>query len=186
MDKPKSATSFVAFKVKGPVTSQSSLSGVFVALPFILSSVAETVNDEGVWKIEFIPTGNKVDTNSPTASDVFADGTWSQSNNTPLISAWDVSVCNAVKDKWLRGRVYTNVLNLKLSQNFDDSNKAYNGINYVLTKDGRAYRVKNNGNNGLGFTFFSNNKGFVDATGNPLYKSLNTTDETVIANAVHT
>ncbi|MBB5437997.1 hypothetical protein HDC92_001671, partial [Pedobacter sp. AK017] len=142
-------------------------------------------NDEGVWKIEFIPTGNKVDTNSPTASDVFADGTWSQSNNTPLISAWDVSVCNAVKDKWLRGRVYTNVLNLKLSQNFDDSNKAYNGINYVLTKDGRAYRVKNNGNNGLGFTFFSNNKGFVDATGNPLYKSLNTTDETVIANAVH-
>lgn len=45
---------------------------------------------------------------------------------------------------------------------------------YTLTKDGYTYRVKNNGNNGIYFTFFVNNNGFLDASSQlPIYKSLN-------------
>ncbi|SMD17170.1 hypothetical protein SAMN04488101_1221, partial [Pedobacter nyackensis] len=127
--------------------------------------------DGGVWKIEFIPPG----TSEPDAEDILAKSSWSQSNSVALISAWDISVCDAAGSNWIYGRVYTNVFNLRLSKDLNNSSKAYHGVNYVLTQDGRAYRVKNNGNNGYAFTFFSNNRGFIDAAGNPTYKSLNTT-----------
>nr|WP_162988921.1 gliding motility-associated C-terminal domain-containing protein [Pedobacter schmidteae] len=129
------------------------------------------VTEAGIWKIEFIPP-RAGDTDVP---DVSAVGSWTQRSDNALIAAWDISVRNAANSGWKPGRVYANVFNLRLSKNFNDSNKAYYGINYVLTKDGRAYRVKNNGNNGYAFTFFSNNKGFIDASGNPTYKSQNTT-----------
>ncbi|EDM33895.1 CHU large protein; glucose/sorbosone dehydrogenase-related, partial [Pedobacter sp. BAL39] len=140
---------------------------------------------EGVWKVEFVATGSETDAGYWTGADVRADNNWTQPGSSNLIAAWDISVRNAGNTWWLSGRVYTNVLNLQLSDNFESEDKAYYGTTYVLTKDGRAYRVKNNGNHGLGFTFFSNNKGFIDAAKQPIYKSLNTTNAAEILNAVH-
>ncbi|WP_139205883.1 gliding motility-associated C-terminal domain-containing protein [Pedobacter sp. ok626] len=138
---------------------------------YVPNYVSVLAVDEGVWKIEFVSSNT-----SENADNVLANSNWGQVNNTSLLSAWDISVRNATNTSWLPGRVYTNVFNLRLSKNLDKSETAYYGINYVLTKDGRAYRVKNNGNNGYAFTFFSNNKGFLDNAGNPTYKSLDNTD----------
>src|SRR5690606_35773092 len=47
-----------------------------------------------------------------------------------------------------------------------------------------TYRVNNNGNNGMYFTFYVNNNGFVNpTTQEPIYKSLNTTSN--LGNRVH-
>src|SRR5690606_1326840 len=55
----------------------------------------------------------------------------------------------------------------------------YYGKMYVSTKDGYQYLIDNNGQHGLGFTFFADNKGMVQGgdgnedTAPPLYKSVN-------------
>ena len=141
--------------------------------------------EEGIWRIDFLPTARATSTNNHEVDNRSANGPWVQDADTEYIAAWDVSVQDPVKKEWIPGRVYTNVLNLKIYPDFSNRNKAYFGVNYVLTKDGRAYRVKNNGNNGYAFTFFSNNKGFIDGSGQALYKSLNTSDESTIRNSVH-
>ncbi|WP_157262982.1 hypothetical protein [Pedobacter steynii] len=130
---------------------------------------------EGVWKVEFISplgTGDS-DTNVP---DILADASWTQPNsnnslNRNLIAAWDVSVRKKTATEWLSGRLFANVLNLHLSANFLEE-RSYFAKHYVLTKDGRAYRVQTNGSNGVGFTFFSNSNGFAKNSV-PTYKSLN-------------
>ncbi|SHG47276.1 hypothetical protein SAMN04488522_105606, partial [Pedobacter caeni] len=142
--------------------------------------------DEGIWKIEFIPRGSETSPDNPEPTDDLADGDWSiEGRRSVVIAAWDISVEDESRTSWREGRVYTNLLNLKLYNTLEYENGAYHGTNYVLTKDGRIYRVKNNGNNGYAFTFFSNNKGFIDAAGSPIYKSLNTTNSLVIKNSVH-
>lgn len=136
---------------------------------------------EGVWKVEFLaPVGNG-NSNDITAPSVFADGNWTQStsNTSNYIAAWDVSVRNMAGTAWLTGRVYTNVLNLGINDTFT-SQRAFYATNYILTEDGRAYRVKTNGNNGWAFTFFSNNNGFA-VNGVPTYKSLNSTAPNALA-----
>jgi len=60
------------------------------------------------------------------------------------------------------------------------------GVVYTLTKDGYTYRVNNNGNNGIYFTFFVNNNGFIDnTTQNPIYKSLNGSTTSFLTGKVH-
>lgn len=139
------------------------------------------VNLAGVWKIEFLApvgTGNSTDIIAP--NDLAVDN-WIQStsNSSNYIAAWDVSVKNTV-GTWLSGRVYTNVLNLGIRNNFTNSSRGFYVTNYILTEDGRAYRVKTNGNNGYAFTFFSNNNGFA-VNGVPTYKSLNGASTTDLA-----
>lgn len=108
----------------------------------------------GIWKIEFLPTGDANSENTPGVTSVEADDDWSQGSNTELIAAWDVSVRNVDNTAWLTGRVYTNVFNLHISGSQFTAADAFYGKMYVLTKDGIAYLVTNNGNNGVGFTFF--------------------------------
>lgn len=129
--------------------------------------------EEGIWKIEFLaPAGGNTSSNI-VAANTFADDEWTQQtgNNINLIAAWDVSVRNQAGNAWLTGRVYANVLNLSINNNFLEDRGFY-VTNFVLTEDGRAYRVETNGNNGYAFTFFSNNNGFA-VNGVPTYKSLN-------------
>ncbi|MFA4868547.1 MAG: hypothetical protein WC623_10130, partial [Pedobacter sp.] len=140
------------------------------------------VNQAGIWRVEF-STPNDPDpspASGPNAVDVLANSSWTQDKNDRFILAWDISVRNTADNDWVKGRVYANVLNLGIAGEFKNSNKSYHGKNYVLTRDGRAYFVNNNGNNGYGFTFFANNKGFIDGTGAPLYKSLNFSDQTIV------
>jgi len=131
---------------------------------------------EGVWRVEFLPSGSETSSSTPGVTDVAADANWTQGTNTELIAAWDVSVRNSGNSAWVNGRVYTNVLNLHISGSAFTANKAFYGSMYVLTRDGIAYKVVNNGSNGVGFTFFVNNKGFLNTANSPSYKSLNISD----------
>ncbi|MGC4128490.1 MAG: hypothetical protein QM564_02790 [Bergeyella sp.] len=126
----------------------------------------------GIYKVEFIsPSPNA----TVSTVSVNADSSWTQVTNGPTIAAWDVSVINDTNTAFISGRVYTNVLNLTNGTE-DPNTSGFYGIFYVRTKDGYTYRVNNNGNNGLNFTFFVNNNGFIDATtGDAIYQSLNTT-----------
>ncbi|RYY32833.1 MAG: DUF11 domain-containing protein [Sphingobacteriaceae bacterium] len=128
---------------------------------------------EGVWRVEFVAPVGSANSSDITPPDVLANGNWTQqtATNSNYIAAWDVSVKNA-GGAWLTGRVYANVLNLGIYNNLTGSNKGFQVTNFVLTEDGRAYRIQSNGNNGHAFTFFSNNNGFA-INGVPTYKSLN-------------
>lgn len=137
---------------------------------------------EGVWKIEFLAPVGDGNSNDVTAPNVFADAAWTQTtgNAANFIAAWDISVRNTAQTAWLNGRVFTNVLNLGITNNFTLSNRAFYATNYILTEDGRAYRVKTNGNIGWAFTFFSNNNG-IAVNGVATYKSLNSTSAAALS-----
>ena len=121
----------------------------------------------GVWEIDFIsPDASRV-TTYPTAIDV--DDTWAQPN-TAYIAAFDVSVYSGGVP--ITGRVFTNVFTGMLGTSSDDK---FNAKLQVLTKDGYIYDVDNNGQAGMLFVFFANNKGFRDGSGNALYKSVTST-----------
>lgn len=123
----------------------------------------------GVYRVEFLSTNN-----TSVSGSVNANDNWSQgpTTNAVTIAAWDVSVINAANSGFIPGRVYTNVLNLSNGTSNVNTTGFY-GLVYTRTKDGYTYRVDNNGNNGIYFTFFVNNNGFVDpVTQLPIYKSL--------------
>ncbi|WP_214229606.1 DUF11 domain-containing protein, partial [Pedobacter sp. B4-66] len=131
--------------------------------------IYHTVTIEGIYRVEFVARG----TGDPSTS-YNADANWTEANDAG-IRAWDVSIINATNDAFISGRVYTNVLNLT-NGTTSPNNTGFEGILHVLTKDGYTYRVNNNGNNGMYFTFLVNNNGFLNqTTQEPIYKSLNTT-----------
>ena len=139
---------------------------------------------EGVYKIEFISTGTNQN-NSP----VVADANWNQSsanfNSHNEILAWDISVINQTNSGFISGRVYSNVLNFNMNT-ASPSTTGFYGKLYALTKDGYTYRINNNGINGLFFTFFVNNNGFINpTTGLPIYKSLNNSTPASLSGKVH-
>ena len=126
----------------------------------------------GIYRVEFLAR-NTADGTVVT----IADGPFVQANNSSIM-AWDISVINDLGTLFVKGRVYSNVFNLNNGSSGGETN-GFNGLMYVLTKDGYTYKVNNNGNNGLYFTFFVNNNGFVNPTTKiPLYKSLNTSNIT--------
>jgi uncharacterized repeat protein (TIGR01451 family) len=145
-------------------------------------TISVTPAKEGIWKVEFWAPVGGGNSNDITAPDVLANANWTQStgNSANYIAAWDVSVKNTLGTAWLSGRVYTNVLNLGIRDNFTNSAKGFYVTNYILTEDGRAYRIRTNGNNGYAFTFFSNNNGF-SVNGVATYKSLNASTTAALA-----
>lgn len=166
-------------EVAGPLTFSETANGnkykpVYYQVP---------TGGAGIYRVEFISTSNTMISES-------LDSSANNLGQTPAsqavtIAAWDVSVQKTTADGggFAKGRVYTNVLNLS-NGNTNPNNTGFYGIVYVKTKDGYTYRVNNNGNNGMYFTFFANNNGFVDATTQlPIYKSLNTTSN--LATQVH-
>ncbi|WP_270087588.1 Ig-like domain-containing protein [Sphingobacterium sp. SYP-B4668] len=132
------------------------------------------VMETGVWKVEFIsPIGEHTERyGDPNIPAIAADDNWMQTGDA-CIAAWDVSVRNREDNAWVGGRVYTNVLNLHLnSGQMANQAGAFYGRYYVLTNDGYTYRVDANGSNGIAFTSFVNNSGFLNLKGGALYKSL--------------
>ncbi|WEK20946.1 MAG: gliding motility-associated C-terminal domain-containing protein [Candidatus Pedobacter colombiensis] len=150
--------------------------------PYFITVTAAT---EGVWKVEFVAPKGIPGDNTVSVPDILADANWTQAitgtGNGNLIAAWDVSVRSGTT--WMPGRTYTNVLNLLINANFEKKSSYY-ATHYILTKDGRAYRVQTNGNNGVGFTFFSNSNGFA-VNSIPTYKSLNASTQADVMAFTH-
>ncbi|WDF46045.1 hypothetical protein PQ459_14185 [Chryseobacterium sp. KACC 21268] len=134
---------------------------------YITFNRTASLNQAGIWKIEFLPTGDINSSSTPTVTNIAADSNWTQPTDSELIAAWDVAVESS--GSWIQGRVYSTVFNLHLSSS---QTAGFNGQVYALTKDGYIYRVNNNGNNGVGFTFFVNNRGFI-TNNESTYKSIN-------------
>ncbi len=133
---------------------------------------------EGIWKVEFMPTrkeqGETRTTQDSPPANQRADADWIQQDVSFFIAAWDISVRNEAETEWVKGRVFTHVLNLYVRvSDWKKSEEAFYGQNYVLTKDGYIYRVDGNGSNGINFFYFVNSSGILDADGNPSYKSSN-------------
>lgn len=133
---------------------------------------------DGIYRVEFESRGT-----SDSNTTVLANNNWTQGNNSSIM-AWDVSVINTANTAFIPGRVYTNVINFNNGTNSPSTNGFY-GVLYALTKDGYTYRVRNNGNNGMYFTFFVNNNGFIDTNGAPIYKSLSSSNPAFLAGKVH-
>lgn len=128
-----------------------------------------TVEEEGVWTIEFTSPGFSSD-----IPNFLANENWTQDADDNFIAAWDVSVRNEANTAWLTGRVYANVINLHINGGGMRSGEyAYYGVNYVLTKDGYYYKVDGNGSIGLRFTYFVNNSGLLNQNNAPSYQSSN-------------
>ncbi len=128
----------------------------------------------GIYRVEFVARG----TGDPPST-ILADASWAESNSSNSIYAWDISVINSGRTGFIKGRVYTNVFSLSTGTGSPGAN-GWNSIIYALTKDGYTYKVNNNGNNGMYFTFFINNNGFIGSNGLPLYKSLNSIDRNLM------
>lgn len=149
---------------------------------------------DGIYKVEFWSktTTEMISTNGLV--NTMANAQWNSWNSgnakSTHIGAWDVSVINTAKTGYINGRVYVNLLNMRI-EGSSSASEGFYGKMYVLTKDGYTYRVDNNGNNGILFAFFVNNNGFVkgkQSNGSidytPLYKSLKTVDEAVNDNKI--
>lgn len=138
------------------------------------------VSQNGIYRVELVARAAA----DPSTS-VAADSNWTQASTNAGIAAWDVSVINTDNTGFVKGRVFANILNLSNGTGNPNTSGFY-GLVYVLTKDGYTYRVNNNGNNGLYFTFFVNNDGFVDETTQaPIYKSLDQSTPAFLINRVH-
>ena len=133
---------------------------------FTTYSRTATSEQVGIWKIEFLPTGDANSSSTPSITNISADANWTQSASSELIAAWDISVESS--GVWIPGRIYSNVVNLHISSS---QTAGFNGQVYAMTRDGYIYRVHNNGNNGVGFTFFVNNRGFL-SNNSSSYKSI--------------
>lgn len=132
----------------------------------------------GIYRVEFVAR-----TTTTPSSTYNANDNWSQGSDG--IVAWDISVINSTNTAFIKGRVYANVLNFTNGTGQANTNGFY-GSMYTRTKDGYTYRVNNNGNNGLYFTFFVNNNGFLDQnTQQPIYKSLNGSSSSFLNGKVH-
>ncbi len=150
-------------------------------------SITVPAGQEGVWVVEFVSpsnaaSGNTTQTNINMQSDAFWNIdtqnmiTFGSYNGSAFIVSWDATVTSAA-DVPVTGRTYTTVFNGSIY--FDAATPlrpdGFYGKFYALTSDGFVYDVDNNGQNGLSFNFFVNNKGVVnqvDTDPTPTYKSL--------------
>jgi len=135
--------------------------------------VVASANQEGVWEVDFIGPGT--DNGSESIPVVTPAGNdWNQPFG-PYIAAFDITVFDIINNP-LKGRVFTNVFCGVVSS----FSIGFNGIFYILTKDGYQYTLDNNGQAGNGFTFFANNKGFKTGSGAPSYQSVDNTTSPLV------
>lgn len=159
-------------KDKGNGTREAELAGPRVGYDAWEIIVGD--GEEGVWRVDF--TAPEIDVYArdiPEIEQGLADNNWNQARNFG-VAAWDVSVRDATDQHWISGRVYTNVMSLQINSGLmSNASGAFYGVNYVLTNDGYVYKIDANGSNGIAYSYFVNNKGFIDGSGNPIYRSVN-------------
>ncbi|PTQ92666.1 gliding motility-associated-like protein [Mucilaginibacter yixingensis] len=125
--------------------------------------------EDGVWEVDFVAQNGGLPSENPVP--IAANASWTQYSG-QYIAAFDITVRSAANAP-ITGRVYTNIFSGILGS-FDTG---FNGIFKILTKDGYAYTLDNNGQAGNGFSFFVNNKGFRNAGGDASYQSINNLDK---------
>ena len=122
----------------------------------------------GVWVAEFTSPDPTVTGNPPAMTAGF---NWTraadQPNTVNAVAAWDATVRSS-GGSTLNGRVYLN----KFSGTLATLSVSFNGITYVLTRDGFRYRAQANGIDPQSFHYFVNNKGFRNGSLDPLFKSV--------------
>lgn len=156
--------------------------------------------EAGIWIIEFISKGGAVlnddaggiSTNivpvTIKANDEWATNQSTVEANSAFIAAWDVSISNGIN--FISGRTFITNFSGGMNPNTADQlgiNDGFFGKFYVLTKDGFAYKVDNNGQNGLSFNFFVNNKGVVNhkiTDPTPTYRSFGSATYSNIVNKI--
>lgn len=120
----------------------------------------------GVWEIDFYgPTSNKNHSFPSSGESDRKVGSWSERNDQPYVSAFDITVTNSADNAKIPGRVYATVLNTMVAKG-DNWYTTY----YVLTNTGYLYDVSTNGQNGHFNTFFANNKGVQSGGTQIVYK----------------
>ncbi|MBD1926137.1 DUF11 domain-containing protein [Trichocoleus sp. FACHB-90] len=154
-----------AQEVAGPNPNPGS--GGFV--PCTVTGAQSTAAGSGIWEIDFVsPSPGSLPTN-PTPS--AANANWSaQTAANTFVAAWDVTVRDA-GGAVVTGRAYANYLALNMGGN----SRSFSSALVVLTRDGYQYRVDGNGLDPFGFTFFADEQGFTDTSGNPLFQSIQLT-----------
>jgi uncharacterized repeat protein (TIGR01451 family) len=138
--------------------------------------------ESGIWQIDFVSPNI---TAGYGGSLILGTAAWSaQATGNGFITAWDVTVIQGTSTV-KPGRAYTNYFAASMGNIVDN---AFNGIFYVVTRDGYQYKVNANGLDPFRFLFFSNNKGiYTTADNKPTYRSFDTTAAFVLpaGNAVH-
>jgi uncharacterized repeat protein (TIGR01451 family) len=143
-------------------------------------SVAVVAGELGVWEVEFTspnPTqrgttpGNPLNPQpAPVGDDWTLADPDAQPDGVRWIRAWDITLTDAAGDMEL-GRVYADYMPLNMGNNIPGE-PVFSSEVYVFTEDGYGYVVDMNGIDAFGFQFLSNNKGFRDQTGKPIYRSI--------------
>jgi uncharacterized repeat protein (TIGR01451 family) len=169
--------------VIGRITSRAQeLNGV---LPGGYTPCQQLVNESGVWEVTFVspnPLAGNAD-NPPRT--LLATDLWdlavdpdAQPTTVRWIRAWDVTVSRvaapATAADLISGRVYADYMPLNMGANIEGM-RVFTSIVHVYTEDGYIYEVNMNGIDAFGFQFLSNNKGFRDATGAPIFRSVQLT-----------
>ncbi|HBB32794.1 MAG TPA: hypothetical protein DDZ80_00085 [Cyanobacteria bacterium UBA8803] len=119
----------------------------------------------GVWEIQFLSPDPGNGANPPV---IAANLPWTQPTTVGYVAAWDVTVTAGGQP--IPGRAYANYLAL------NSGAVGTGGVfsqTFIQTEPGYVFRVGLNGLDPFGFVFFSNSKGFRDAAGNSLFRSIN-------------
>ncbi|QIZ70487.1 DUF11 domain-containing protein [Oxynema aestuarii] len=135
--------------------------------PCTVSAAQTTAGGTGVWEVDFVspdPSGG----GPPNTGNTNVNNDWApQTAANGFVAAWDVTVRDSSNNP-IPGRAFANYLALNMGAN---GRSAQSEV-IVQTRDGYRYRVNLNGLDPAGFLFFSNNKGFQNTEGQPLYRSV--------------
>lgn len=134
----------------------------------------------GIWDIRFIsPNPGGGGANNPPLNP--ADQNWAQADPTrQATAAWDVTVASAGGVE-IPGRAFADFMAMNMGGNGTLADPAaLDTIFYILTNDGYLYTIDLNKMNPFGFIFFGNNKGFQDAAGTRMYRSVQLIDDTTL------
>jgi uncharacterized repeat protein (TIGR01451 family) len=138
---------------------------------FTPCTITVAPGEDGIWEVEFTSPDPSNTAYSARPPITLVSATWTQTNNSYWIAAWDITVRNSGGTA-IPGRVFSNYLALNLG----DNGASLSSKVYIQTHDGYNYTVDMNGLDPFGFIFFANNKGFrSQATNNPIYRSLQLT-----------
>ena len=137
-------------------------------------SITVGAAEGGVWQLRFISPASATG-GIPTG--MSATTAWTQSNSVSWIAAWDVTVRNAANTATIPGRVYANYISLSMGTGpgAGSTGRSFTPEVFVQTRDGYRFRHDYNGLDPLTFLTFANNKGFRDASGLPLFRSVQLT-----------